>query len=651
MASHKDRATNDYSTDREHLLRRAGIVLAAVLVIYVILGLRVAQIQTLKRPELEGIAGYLQPKFREPAGQPGDILDASQRVLATSVATYTLKVDPKHFRDDLKKNPAAIARASAEVAGVLGLTAEDVAAKVGSAKAWEYIIRRVSPVVKAKLDALVKDKAAKIPPSMTWEVEYRREYPLGPTACNALGWRGQDHAARCGLEQMYDFLITGMPGSAVGSRDKYDRTVMWASARKAVAARPGRSIVLTIDADIQQAAEVALEHVNDAHTPKASAAIVMDPRTGRVLAMASRPSFDANWFSGTLAGRKATGKDLENPIVIHGFEAGSVMKAFTIAEALQEGITHPTDMFTCNGHLADVGGRPLYCDEGRAHGTLDLRGVMAKSCNISAARLAMKMGGAKVKAALEKFGFGEPTRIGFRPEGFGLLPPMLGQPLRIRDVANLGFGQGMSVTMIQLAAGYAGLVNGGVYMQPYVVDKVLNADGTVFRQEEPIALRQVISAEVSAEIRDMLKLVVEDGTGKAAKITGVAVGGKTGTAQIPGHGGYTPDHVAVFVMAVPIDSPRYLIAVMADSPQNGYHGGDVAAPAAREIAMAALRLRGELPAEAEVAAGPATKTTAAATAAKQNRGAPPHTPQGPRAPDPTPRKARLPRDDRQKRAG
>ena len=600
MASHKDRATNDFPADREHLLRRAGIVLAAVLLAYLAIWLKVAYCQTIDRPALEEIAGYLQPKFREPAGQPGDILDANQRLLATSVATYTLKVDPKRFRAETKNNPAELARVTAVVAGALGLKPEEVAAKVASTNDWEYIVRRVSPEVKDKLGKLMKDKTAKIPP-MSWEVEYRREYPLNETACHVLGWRGPDHMPRCGLEQMYDFLLTGRPGSAVGSRDRYDRIVMWASARKAVPARPGRSLVLTIDADIQQAAEVALEHVQEAHTPDASAAIVLDPTTGRVLAMASRPSFDANWFSGSIQGRKATEDDLKNPPVNHGFEAGSVMKGFTIAEALQEGITHPTDMFTCNGHIADVGGKPLYCDEGRSHGTINLQQVMAKSCNISAAGLAMKMGGAKMRAALEKFGFGSPTRIGFRPEGFGLLPPAPGQILRKRDVANEGFGQGMSVTMIQLAAGYASLVNGGVYMQPYVVDKVLNADGTVFRKEEPVALRQVISAEVSHEIRDMLRLVVEDGTGKAARIPGVGVGGKTGTAQIPGPGGYTGEHVAVFVMAVPIDNPRYLIAVMAYKPKNGYHGGDVAAPAAREIAIAALRLRGQLPAEAEVA--------------------------------------------------
>jgi cell division protein FtsI/penicillin-binding protein 2 len=600
VAAYRDRATEDFAADREHLLRRAGIVLAAVLIAYLIIWLRVGYCQTVERPTLEAIAGYLQPKFREPAGQPGDILDVNQRVLATSIATYTLKVDPLRFRTDLKNNPAEIARAAAAVAGALGLTAQEVAAKVGSQREWEYLIRRVSPDVKDRLTKLMRDKTAKIP-SMTWEREYRRAYPLGTTACQALGWRGPDHAPRCGLEQMYDFLLMGQPGSAVGSRDRYDRVVSWASAKKPVAARPGRSLVLTIDADIQQAAEVALDHVTEAHTPAASAAIVMDPKTGRVLAMASRPSFDPNWFSGSLEGRKPEEADLKNPLVNHGFEAGSAMKGFTIAEALEEGLTKETEMFSCGGRIPDIGGRPLFCDEGRSHGSLDLRAVMSRSCNISAARLAMRIGGPKMVAALRKFGFGTPTRIGYRPEGFGLLPPGPGQILRIRDVANMGFGQGLSVTIIQLCAGYASLVNDGVYMQPYVVDRVLNADGKVFRKVDPVALRRVVSPEVSHEIRGMMRLVVDKGTGKAARIPGVGVGGKTGTAQKPVAGRYGEDHIAVFVLATPIDNPRFMIAVMADSPKNGYHGGDVAAPAAREIAMAALRLHGQLPAEAEVA--------------------------------------------------
>jgi len=279
------------------------------------------------------------------------------------------------------------------------------------------------------------------------------------------------------------------------------------------------------------------------------------------------------------------------------------MKLFTIATALDLHLTTEGEVFHCSGQLPDVGGAPLYCAEGHAHGDLDLVAVAARSCNISAACLAERIGGERLVEALKRYGFGQPTRIGLCPEGYGLLPPGEGhERLYERDVANLGFGQGMSCTLVQLASAYCGLVNDGVYMLPHVVRSVIEEDGTLFREVKPREMRQVCTTETSARVRRMLKAVVEVGTGKAAAIKGVSVGGKTGTAQKPRPGGgyYSDRHVAVFVIVLPVEDPDLVIAVMIDEPKNGYHGGDVAAPAAREIALAALRLRGELPPEAEL---------------------------------------------------
>jgi len=592
---------SQFMASRSALVTRARFVLGTLFGAYALIWGAVWWYQVHKRAELEALAPRFQPLFREPAGQPGDILDAKGRVLATSVQTYAVKIDPQKFREEFRGQPAQKSQAVRTLAAMLGESESHVRSKVESARSWEYLAQHVPGETRRRLAEAIRKGNPRIP-YVTTEVQYRREYPLGSTACYVLGWRGVDHAARCGLEQTYDFLLTGLPGSAVGSRDKYGRLILWPAARRPVDARPGRSIVLTIDADIQQAAEVALDHLMAKHTPRRGcAALVMDPRTGRVLAMAAKPAYDPNEFSGAVTGRRPEIKHLENPLVNYGFEPGSVMKTFTIAAALDAGVTSENETFSCSGSLPNVGGRPLSCADGHAHGTMRLAEVLARSCNISAARLAMRLGGTRETEALRRFGFGAPTGIGFRPEGHGALPPAPGEPvLRERDVANLGFGQGMSATLIQLTAGYCALVNGGVYMQPMIVERVLEPTGEEWYRVPPVHMRRACTERTSERIRAMLQLVVEHGTGKLARIPGVRVGGKTGTAQKPGPKGYQKGaYVAVFVLVLPADDPRYVISVMADEPQNGYHGGTVAAPAAREIALAILRLERQLPPEAE----------------------------------------------------
>lgn len=597
----------------EFLARRSALILRARFVLGMLFGAFAAiwgavwWYQVHKRAELEKLAPKFQPFFREPAGQPGDILDAKGRVLATSVQTYAVKIDPPKFREEFRGQPHEMDRAIRTLATILALPEDRIRGKVFSSKLWEYLAQLVPAETRQRLAQAIRAGNPRIP-YVTTETQYRREYPLGATACYVLGWRGVGHVARCGLEQTYDFLLTGQPGSAVGSRDKYGRLILWPSARQPVDARPGRSIVLTIDADIQQAAEVALDHLMARHTPRCGcAAIVMDPNSGRVLAMAAKPGFDPNWFSGATPGRRPKAKDLYNPLVNYGFEPGSVMKPFTIAAALDAGLTSENEVFFCSGSLPNVGGRPLHCADGHAHGRMSLAEVLVKSCNVSAARLALRLGGERLIKALRCFGFGAPTGLGFRPEGYGSLPPAPGEPaLRQRDVANLAFGQGMSVTFIQLTAAYCALVNGGIYMQPMIVDRVLTPTGEEWRRVDPVPVRRVCSERTSERMRAMLQLVVERGTGKRARIPGVKVGGKTGTAQKPGPKGYISGaYIAVFVLVLPADNPRYVITVMADEPRNGYHGGTVAAPTAREIAMAILRLEHRLPPEAEKDTGPA----------------------------------------------
>lgn len=597
----RDQLTEE-EAQRVVLFGRAAVALGGVLAIYAAVVFKVGWLQIVKRAELEQISHQLLHRSYEEPGKPGDILDRFGRVLATSVEVYDVKIDPWLFRKNttLEKRREAVP----VLAHVLGVPAQEIWEKVNSDRGYEYLATGVSPKVKGRVEAAKKEHRI---PWVTFDVRYRREYPMGKAACYVLGWRGPNHAPRCGLEQTYDFLLTGIRGSKVLNIDKYGRLVPWDSGKRAMPARPAKSIVLTIDADLQQATETALVHLWKRFRPKRCLAVVMEPKTGAVLAMAALPGYDPNWFSGSAQSQwRKKDKPLDNPVVNWGFEPGSVMKAFTVAAALELGITNEREVFHCEGKIPNLGGKPLSCAGGTAHGTLNLVMAVARSCNLTAARLAMRIGGPTLVAWLKRFGFGHPTRVGIRPEGFGLLPPGPGQErLRQRDVANLGFGQGMSATLIQLAAAYCGLLNDGKYMLPYVVKEVVRRDGEVFRRVEPKMVRQVCSPETSRRIRRMLRMVVQKGTGKDARIPGVDVGGKTGTAQKPKPGGgywgrERPEkHIAVFVLAVPIEEPELVIAVAADEPKGRYHGGDVAAPTAREIAVEALRLRGELPAVAE----------------------------------------------------
>jgi len=580
---------------------RAVVVIGALIFYFVVLWLRVGYLQTVKRPYYEQFAEDNLRGRTPPPGQPGSILDCHDRPLAVSVRVFDIKVAPARFRKKLTGSRRD--KVIKELAQVLGVSEDQIRAKVNSSKGYEYLVQRLPAEKKVELDRLVAREHLSC---ITSDQVYIRKYPLGKTAAYLLGWRGSDHAARCGLEQVYDFVLSGQPGSREAIVDRFSRAEFCSTGKERVPPLPGRSLVLTLDADLQQQTELALERMMKKHRPRYCAAVVMDPRTGEVKAMAALPGYDPNKFSTAPPGNnrpKITNPPLSDPVCNKGFEPGSVMKVFTVASALERGLTKPTEHFRCKGRIDDVGGFPLYCADGEAHGLLDLTGVIAHSCNISAARLAMRIGGQNLVSDLRRFGFGHPTRVGLRPEGFGLLPPPPGRKrLYVRDVANLGFGQGMSCTLIQLAAAYCGLVNDGVYMLPHVVKAVINQDGSVFDAVEPQKRARVCGVETSRLIRSMLKAVVDEGTGKQARIKGVEVGGKTGTAQKPKPGGgYWADrYTAAFVLVVPLDAPRYVIAVVADDPRGGHHhGGDVAAPTAREIALAALRLGGSLPAVAE----------------------------------------------------
>jgi cell division protein FtsI (penicillin-binding protein 3) len=344
-------------------------------------------------------------------------------------------------------------------------------------------------------------------------------------------------------------------------------------------------VELTIDASLQEVAEAELERVVDEFDADAGTAVVLSPKTGEVLAMATAPTFDPGNFRGAAAGQ------WRNRAITDVYEPGSTFKAILAAAALEAGVVTPERILDCERGAYRIGKRVIHDHD--PYGALTFSDVIAKSSNIGSAKVAGLLGAERFAAAIRDFGFGQTTGIDLPAETAGLvLPARRWRPIHL---ATNAFGQGIAVTPLQLARAFAALANGGFLMRPYVVRRVVEESGRVRHVGRPHIERRVVSTETAGQVTEMLRRVVEAGTGKAARIDGVAVAGKTGTAQKieAGSGRYHPrDRMASFVGYLPADDPEVVILVVVDSPKKAKYGGIVAAPAFRRIAEYALTRRG-----------------------------------------------------------
>ena len=358
----------------------------------------------------------------------------------------------------------------------------------------------------------------------------------------------------------------------------------------------------TLDLEVQRQLEASLDQVMTTNHPQEACAIVMNPRTGAIVAMAARPNHDPNEFS-------LTNDDLKNPPVNWVYEPGSTFKILCAAAALDSGAITPNTTFNCPSVMT-IGGKPLknWKLYSGTH-TLTAAGILAESNNLGAAQMALRTGATRYSAFLQRCGLGSPTGVGLPGEEAGIFHA--GASLRTRDVANMGFGQSISVTPLQLITAISAIVNDGKYMQPQIVSRVLNPDGSTYRDVPPLQRGTVCSPETSNLIRDMLVGVVEHGTGARAKIKGFAIGGKTGTAQVVDAQTHTfsaSQSILSFVLVAPENRvPDFVILVIAKNCEVGEHGSDVAAPPAREVAEFMLHQAGLLPAVTAAPAAQAAK--------------------------------------------
>ncbi len=494
----------------------------------------------------------------------GRILDHNGAELASTADVDSIYCNPRRLPDPKD--------AAQKLAKVLGLDRKDLAHKLGQKKFFAWVKRRVTP------DEVEAVKALGFP-GMAFVREPRRFYPNRMLAATVMGHAGTDGRGLDGVELAFDKHLRGQVSSVQGVRDALGRD-LFVDGMGETGNGAGSDVVLTIDRYLTFVTERAIAEAQTRHRAKGVIAIVMDPRTGDLLAMASVPSYNPNDPGG--AGERGA----RNRAITDAFEPGSTMKTFTIAAALDAGAVRPEDRFDCMMGKMLVGKYTIH--DTHPHGALTVAEIFKFSSNIGVTRIARRLGRERLANALAQFGFGHKTGVGLPGEQSGVLRSI--DKWGEIGFANVSFGQGLTATPLQITAGLAAVAAGGVYHPPRIVARIVQADGTFEAVKDRPAVR-VISEKAARQMAEIMVGVTEKGgTARAAAIDGYAVAGKTGTAQKVSGGRYDSSKwLSSFIGFAPADDPRVVIAVMVDEPQGGHLGGAVAAPIWREIAEEALR--------------------------------------------------------------
>lgn len=556
-------------------VRRVIILMTGLMVLLILVGTRTIYLQSVKNRTLTKYAQSQQQNTQTLPAVRGDILDRNGQELAIGEEAVTFFGVPK-----LLKNRAGTAL---QVGEILGLSRKDqdllTSRLIAAEGGFVYVARQVP---RDKAQAL---QDAKIP-GIQWYDEERRMYPAGATAGQLLGTVNIDNKGLEGVELLYDRSLTGTPGVQVSVKDPTGVPIDVLQLQRE---RDGRDVQLTLDVVLQQEAERVLASTVRQFGAEAASAIVMDPRTGEILAMAVVPRVNpAKWSS-------AAATNARNRAITDTYEPGSTFKVVAISAALEEGVTRPDSQYLLKPKLK-------FCNEDKNCVVRDshsrptewftTRRILVESSNIGTITLAQRVaqkydnrgecGRCAVNSWIERFGFGSPTGIDFPGESAGIMSAA--EDWTAVSIGNIPIGQGISVTPIQLASAYSAIANDGVIVQPHILQRIGS------EQRPRTHSRRVLSARTAATMRSMFEGVVKSdrGTGKKAGIKGYAVAGKTGTANVVEGGKYVKKYVASFAGFVPARNPRLVTLVVVHKPTRGYYGGDVAAPAFERITKFAL---------------------------------------------------------------
>ena len=492
-------------------------------------------------------------------GDRGQILDRSMNKLATSIDAISITACPSKIKDPVM--------AAKKLSAILGIDRKKLESTLSSGRMFAWVERRVAPAQASQVRQLSLD-------GIYFENDSKRFYPNRDLAAQVIGFTGSEDSGLEGLEFKYNSLLEGR-SLKISLKQDGNGGVLDLDRKKRIELK-GKSIVLTIDKKIQFLSEQTLEQTVRVHQAKSGMALVMRPQTGELLSIAHFPQFNPNNFKGY-------DKDVfRNRAATDAFEPGSAMKVFTAAAALEKGLT-PKSIFFCENGTYEIGTFTIH--DTHPHDWLSINQIIKFSSNIGAAKMSETIGDKALHNYLAAFGFGNKTQVGIPGETSGTLIPYR-KWSRI-DAGAIAFGQGISVSAIQLISGISAIANGGNLMRPMLVKKIISNKGKDLTVYQPEIVQRVISFQTAQQVKIMMGLVVsEDGTGTKAAMDGYTVCGKTGTAQkaLKNQKGYSKNrYISVFAGFAPLDTPELAILVVVNEPKKQYYGGDVAAPAFRTI--------------------------------------------------------------------
>lgn len=559
---------------------RFRVLYGIVGLLFVLVAYQLFQLCVIRRPSLLAQAEKQHNLKIEIPPVRGPILDRDGKELATSLKVPSVYAVPRILDAEEKKKLAAV------LSKTLNVSESLIARRLARDKAFVWIKRRVS-----------FDEAEKIrhlnQPAVGLVEEYKRFYPQGDLLSHVLGFVNVDNHGLEGIEKTLDRELRGQPGRRYTKRDALGREVK-AFEVKAVPAINGKRVYLTVDQYLQYVTERALDRAYKTWKAKGAMAVMMEADTGRILAMANRPTYDSNKPGESSADSR------RNRVVTDMYEPGSIFKIVAFSGAIEEQTVKLTDEFFCeNGHYRYLGSRILH--DVHPYGNLPVPEILIKSSNIGTVKVAATLDPKVFFRYIQSFGFTKQTGIDMPGEAAGFIrsPDLWSKT----SPFNIPIGHETLVTLLQMAVAFDVIANGGELVTPFIISRIEDEAGVVLYEKKPVVRARVISEETAKVLREMMTQVVERGTGTKAKIEGIPVAGKTGTAQkvLPGGRGYSHDtFMSSFIGFAPSDNPKIVMAVMLDDPRPSYYGGTVAAPVFKEAVEAALYTMGHVPQNASL---------------------------------------------------
>ncbi len=529
--------------------------------LFVLLGYRSFELQVLQNEKFSARAKNQHTKVYKIPPVRGTLFDRNKKPLATSVWATSIYLNPKEV-----KNPDKLVRA---ISKPLGLSRKKLINLTRSEKPFVWIKRRENPETAEKIKAMGLS-------GVGFAEEPRRIYPNGSLLGQAIGFTNIDLKGVEGLEYGFEKMLAGKPATARIRTDGRGKRISDILLNAKEQSTRGKDVLLTVDSKIQHITETALEKGIKEMKADRGAALLINPQTGEILSMASYPFFDPNRFG------KFSQKTRKNLPVWMSFEPGSTLKIFLAATLLEEKMGDENTEYDCENGKRRIG--PKLIKDVHGHGILTVSETITYSSNICAWKMGETLGKKKLHDSLRNFGFGKKVGVDLPGEASGKI-----QNLRKWgdiELATISFGQGISVTAIQLATALSSIANGGYLMKPHIVKKIVSPDGKVLMEKKPELLKKVISYDTASKVTRILEQVVENGTGKNASIPGYRVAGKTGTAQMPNPrtGTYYENrYLSSFIGFAPADDPRLALVVIVENPREHNYGGVVSAPIFKSI--------------------------------------------------------------------